>query len=102
MQDNPVFVVVEVVSVEDAAGLRTYAARAGALIGAFGGVVVGQGAVPVEDDAGFAPLIIQRWTSEGAFRAWLASEAYQPLRTLRLASATLRAAIVPITPSAAA
>ncbi len=33
MQENAVFVVVEVVSVEDMAGLRTYAERASELIG---------------------------------------------------------------------
>jgi len=96
MQENAVFVVVEVVSVEDAQGLRTYAERASELIGPLGGVVVGQGAIPVEGETGFAPLVIQRWTSEGAFRAWLDSEAYQPLNKIRLASATMRVAIVPM------
>jgi uncharacterized protein (DUF1330 family) len=95
MQENPVFVVVEVVSVEDAEGLRTYSQRASELIGPLGGVVVGQGAIPVDGEIGFASLVIQHWTSEGAFRAWLDSEAYQPLRKIRLASATMRAAIVP-------
>ena len=96
MQDNAVFVVVEVVSVEDAEGLRTYARRASELIGPLGGVVVAQGAIPVDGETGFSPLVIQRWTSEGAFRAWLDSDAYQPLREIRLASATMRVAIVPI------
>jgi uncharacterized protein (DUF1330 family) len=95
MQENPVFVVVEVLSVQDPEGLRTYAQRASALIGSFGGVVIGQGATPVGEEASFSPLVIQRWTSEGAFRAWLASDAYQPLNEIRLASATMRAAIVP-------
>ena len=97
MQENPVFVVVEVVSVQDAEGLRTYAKRASELIGPLGGLVVAQGAIPVGDEAGFSPLVIQRWPSEAAFRAWLESDAYQPLNKLRLASATMRAAIVPIT-----
>ena len=96
MQENAVFVVVEVVSVEDAEGLRTYSKRTSELIGPLGGVVVGTGAIPVDEEAGFAPLVIQRWPSEGAFRAWLDSEAYQPLRKIRLASATMRVAIVPI------
>ncbi len=96
MQENAVLVVVEVVSVEDAEGLRTYSKRASELIGPLGGVVVGHGAIPVDEEAGFAPLVIQRWSSEGAFRAWLDSEAYQPLRQIRLASATMRVAIVPI------
>ena len=49
MQENPVFVVVEIVSVEDAEGLRTYSKRASELIGPLGGGVVGQGAIPVGD-----------------------------------------------------
>jgi uncharacterized protein (DUF1330 family) len=96
MQETEVFVVVEVVSVQDPEGLRTYAQRASKLIGPLGGVVVGQGAIPVDGETGFAPLVIQRWTSEGAFRAWLASDAYQPLNEIRLGSATMRVAIVPI------
>ena len=96
MHEKPVLVVIEVVSVEDRDGLRTYAERASELIGPLGGVVVGQGAIPIDGEAGFAPLVVQRWTSEGAFRAWLDSEAYQPLGKIRLASATMRVAIVPI------
>ena len=96
MQDNPVFVVVEVVSVEDTEGLRAYSRRASELIGSFGGEVLGQGGTPVDGEPGFAPLVIQRWPSEGAFRAWLDSEAYRPLNKIRLASATMRVAIVQI------
>ena len=96
MQKYPVFVVVEVVSVEDAEGLRTYSKRASELIGPLGGEVLGQGGTPVDGEAGFAPLVIQRWRSESAFRAWLQSEAYQPLNKIRHASATMRVAIVPI------
>jgi uncharacterized protein (DUF1330 family) len=96
MQETAVFVVVEVVAVQDAAGLRAYAERASELIGPLGGVVLGQGGSPVDGEADFAPLVIERWPSEGAFRAWLNSEAYQPLRKIRLASATMRVAIVPI------
>ena len=98
MQEDAVLVVVEVVSVEDAEGLRTYAKRASELIGPLGGVVIGQGGSPVGGEPGFAPLVIQRWRSEAAFRAWLDSEAYQPLNKIRLASTTMRAAIVRITP----
>jgi uncharacterized protein (DUF1330 family) len=96
MQDNAVLVVVEVVSVEEPAGLSAYAERASKLIGPLGGVILGRGCVPVDGEAGFAPLVIERWPSEGAFRAWLDSEAYQPLRKIRLASATMRVAVVPI------
>jgi uncharacterized protein (DUF1330 family) len=96
MQETSVFVVVEVVSVKDPEGLGTYSQRASKLIGPLGGVVVGQGGIPIDEEPGFAPLVIQRWTSEGAFRAWMDSEAYQPLNQIRLASAMMRAAIVPI------
>ena len=96
MQETAVFVVVEVVSVQDAEGLRAYAERASELIGPLGGVILGRGGVPVDGEAGFAPLVIERWPSENAFRAWLDSEAYQPLRKIRLASATMRVAVVPI------
>jgi hypothetical protein len=55
--------------------------------------MLGHGGTSVDGELGFAPLAIQRWPSEGAFRAWLASEAYQPLRQIRIASATVRVAV---------
>jgi uncharacterized protein (DUF1330 family) len=100
MQETPVFVVIEVVSVEDPAGLKTYVQRASELIGPLGGVMLGGGGTSVDGEPGFAPLAIQRWPSEAAFRAWLDSDAYQPLREIRLASATMRVAIGPISAGA--
>ncbi len=91
-----VFVVIEVASVEDPAGLKTYVERASELMGPLGGELVAQGGIPIDGEAGFAPLVIQRWPSEAAFRAWLDSDVYQPLRQIRLASATMRVAILPI------
>ena len=96
MPENAVFVVVEVVSVKDPAGLRAYAERASELIGSFGGEVLGQGGKAVDGEAAFAPLVVQRWSSESAFRTWIDSDAYQPLNKVRLASATMKVAIVPI------
>ncbi len=96
MQETAVFVVIEVVSVEDPAGLKTYVQRASELIGPLGGELVAQGGIPIDGEPGFAPLVIQRWPSEAAFRTWLDSDAYQPLNKIRLASATMRVAIVPI------
>ena len=96
MQEIPVFVVIEVVSVADPAGLKTYVQRASALIGPLGGELVAQGGIPIDGEPGFARLVIQRWRSEAAFRAWLGSDAYQPLNKIRLASAAMRVAIVPI------
>ena len=96
MQETAVFVVIEVVSVKDPAGLENYVRRASELIGQLGGELVAQGGMPIDGEPGFAPLVIQRWPSEAAFRAWLDSDAYQPLNKIRLASATMRVAIVPI------
>jgi uncharacterized protein (DUF1330 family) len=96
MEENPVFVVVELVSVQDPVGLRSYVEQASRLIGPLGGTVLGRGGNPIEGEAGFAPLVIERWPSEAAFHAWLDSEAYQPLAEIRRASATMRVAIVPI------
>ncbi len=96
MQETAVFVVIEVVSVENPAGLKTYVQRASELIGPLGGGLIAQGGIPIDGEPGFAPLVIQRWPSEAAFRAWLDSDAYQPLNKIRHASATMRVAIVPI------
>ncbi len=96
MREAAVFVVIEVVGVKDPEGLKTYVKRASQLIGPLGGELVAQGGSSIDGELGFAPLVIQRWPSEAAFRAWLDSDAYQPLNEIRLASATMRVAIVPI------
>ncbi len=96
MQEGAVFVVVELVSVKAPAELKVYQERASALIGPLGGTLVGRGGTPIDGDPIFAPLAIQRWPSEAAFRAWLDSDAYQALREIRLASAIMRVAVVPI------
>jgi len=56
MQENPVFVVVEVVSIQDADGLRTYSERASELIGPVGGAMLGHGGPPVDGDPGIGRL----------------------------------------------
>ncbi len=96
MSDTSVLVIVEITSIRDPVGLSDYARRASALIGTYGGTVIGQGAAPIDDEPAFASLVVQRWNSEAAFRKWLASEDYRPLNEIRRASATMRAAIVPI------
>lgn len=96
MQETAVFIVIELLSVEDPAGMKTYVERVSKLIGDRGGVLVAQGGSPVDNEKSFAPLIIQRWPSEAAFRALQESEVYQPLREIRRASFTMRVAIVPI------
>ncbi len=75
MQETAVFVVIEVASVKDPAGLKTYVQRASELIGPLGGELVAQGGIPIDGEPGFAHLVIQRWPSEAAFRAWLGSDA---------------------------
>ena len=96
MQEPPVLVIVEVISVQDPAGRKVYQERVGALIGPLGGEFIGRGGEPVDGELNFAPLVIQRWPSESAFRAWMASEAYQPLLQIRRASFTIKVAIVPL------
>ena len=96
MHETPIFVVVEVISVQDPVGMKEYQERASALIGPLGGTIIGHGGTPIDGEPGFAPLVIQRWPSESVFRAWLASDAYQPLNKIRQASATMRGAIVPV------
>ncbi len=97
MSEAPVFVVVEVTDVKDPEGLKTYAQRASQLIGPLGGELLAQGGSAIGDEPGFAPLMIQRWPSEAAFRAWIDSDDYRSLNEIRLASATMRGAVVPST-----
>jgi len=96
MQESPVLVIIEVVSVQDPVGRKVYQERVSALIAPLGGVILGRGGEPVDGELSFAPLVIQHWPSESAFRAFLASEAYKPLRQIRLASFKIKVAIVPL------
>ena len=96
MQETAVLVVIEVVSVKDPEGLKVYQEHASKLIGPLGGAVLAVGGKPVEGEPGFSTIVVQRWSSEDAFRAWIDSEAYKPLREIWRASVTMRVAIVPI------
>jgi hypothetical protein len=58
MQETPVIVVIEVVSVEDAKGLKVYQERASELIGPLGGLMLGQGGSPVD---GSLVLLLSRF-----------------------------------------
>ena len=96
MQETAVLVVIEVVSVKDPERLKVYQERASKLIGPLGGAALAVGGKPVEGEPGFSTIVVQRWSSEDAFRAWIDSEAYKPLREIWRASVTMRVAIVPI------
>ena len=91
-----VLVLVEIRAVRDAAALAAYQAEARKQMSRRGGVVIGRGGASFEGEP-VGPLVVQRWPSEADFRAWQASEEYQPLLERRKRSADLRIAIVPAT-----
>ena len=95
MAEGEVFVLVEVVKVHDADGLANYQAGARAQLSELEGVVVGRGFEPVDGEQPFGGLLIQKWPSAKAFRDWQESEAYRPLKELRLKSVEMRIGIVP-------
>lgn len=99
MADEAVFVVVEVVSVEDAAGFQRYVKEASAGMAKRGGEVIAQGHGALDGEPGFGPLVIQRWRSERDLRAWFESEEYQPLNALRVVSSKMRVTMVPSLPA---
>lgn len=94
--DAPVFVIIEMVKVTDSQGLGRYQLGAREQIAQRGGVMVARGGAPLEGAPAFGPLLIQKWPSEAAFVNWQASTEYQPLRSLRMACAEMRFAIVPL------
>lgn len=99
MSDTPVLVVIEIVSVKDPAGMKSYTESASKLGPSFGGIMLGVGGKSVEGGAGFGTLAVERWASETAFRTYIESEAYQPLSKILHASADVRAAIIPMMPA---
>ena len=100
MQETAVIVAIEVVSVHDPAGLKTYVQRASELIGPLGGKLVAQGGTPIDGEPSFAPLVIQRWPSEAAFRAWLASDASGTAASARLVGSAAASVLNPISGAA--
>ena len=95
MSDGGVLVVVEIAEVRDPAALKTYQLGAREQIARHGGTVLARGGVTVEGIP-FGPLLVQRWKSELAFRAWQESAEYRPLRELRKSCADLRIAVIPL------
>ena len=51
--------------------------------------------LPIDGEPSFAPLVIQRWPSEAAFRAWLASDASQGLTGKRFDASKWRLDLAP-------
>ena len=95
ISNENVLVIVEVAAVRDPAMLKSYQLRAREQIGRHGGAVLARGGSMLEG-APFGPLLVQRWPSEQAFRAWQESAEYEPLRDLRRTCADLRIVVVPL------
>jgi uncharacterized protein (DUF1330 family) len=96
MAEGEVLVVVEILEIRDAAAFDEYQQGARAQFGGFGGSVLARGGAMHEGSDAFGPLLIQRWPSEAAFRAWQESEAYQPLLEKRRQAADMRMSIIPV------
>lgn len=96
MQSSEVLVVVEIRSVKDPEALKSYQLGARQQIAAYGASVIARGGTTLEGLPPFGPLMVQRWPSEKAFRAWQASDDYRPLRALRKSCVDLRIAVVPL------
>jgi uncharacterized protein (DUF1330 family) len=94
MTEAAVLIVVEMTAVRDADQLKAYQTAARAQIAERGGIVVARGTSPVEGSPPPGTLLIQKWPSEQAFRDWQDSEAYKPLKALRLQCVDMRIAVV--------
>lgn len=94
--DQAVLVIVEITSIHDQEGFKKYQLGAREQIGRRGGAVVARGGASLEGAPAFGSLMIQRWSSEQKFLDWQSSEEYQPLRSIRLACADTRIAVVPL------
>lgn len=91
---DEVYVIAEILKVHDEEGLGAYQQGARVQLRARGGSVVARGTKHVEGPRS-GVVMIQRWPSEEAFRAWQDSEEYQPLKEARRKAFDLRLVIVP-------
>lgn len=89
-----VYVIAEILAVRDEEGLNAYQQGARVQLPARGGLVVARGSKHFEGPQSGA-VMIQKWPSEEAFRAWQDSEEYRPLKEARLKAFDLRLVIVP-------
>lgn len=87
-------IVAEVRAIYDEALFKTYQLGARAQLRDRGGEVLGRGTLMFEGQPSFGRLLIQRWSSEAAFREWQSSDEYQPLLEMRNRAADIRIAIV--------
>lgn len=94
--NQAVLVIVEVSALHDPDQFKAYQLGTREQIGRRGGAVLARGGSSVEGSPPFQSLLIQEWPSARAFLDWQDSDEYRPLRSMRLASATLRIAIVPL------
>ena len=95
MAGSEVFVIVEVQEVFDQQELTAYQAAARQQLLELGGVPIARGDAVFEGEPPARSLLIQKWPSEAAFRAWQESAAYRPLLERRKRAAKLRIAILP-------
>lgn len=90
-----VYNIITLLSIQDPEGFARYVAGHPPTLVPFGGRFVAKGQETlVEGDSGGHRVIIQEFPSEQAFYRWYHSPAYRPWKTLRQASAKIRAALV--------
>lgn len=96
MSDGEVLVIVEVQEIFDAEAFAAYRAGVRPQFAELEGSLAGRADTAYEGDDPLEPILVQRWPSEAAFRAWQESEAYRPLKALRQKGARIRLVIVPL------
>lgn len=94
MPCTEIYVIVEVREIRDAEAFAAYRAAARQQLDEWGGILVARGEGLFEGEPPMGQMLIQRWPSVDAFRAWQNSDAYRPLRDLRRKCAKLRIAVL--------
>lgn len=96
METEAILVIVEVQDVFDEASFVAYRAQAREQLLARGGKLLARGGTLFEGSPSLgSSVLVQRWSSEAAFREWQQSDDYVPLLALRKQAAQLRITIVP-------
>lgn len=97
METEEILVIVEVQDVFDQDTFDAYRAQAREQLLARGGKLLARGGTLFEGAPSLgSSVLVQRWPSESAFRAWQKSDDYAPLLALRKPTANLRITIVPM------